>query len=270
MDSRRVTITVKINFIIIFTLIAGIGSISFYFLQTISQSIDSEIEQNFAEQGKILTAAIEQYMLPGQATLAAEFFKRFRSATSDQFTVRLVRNTGELAFSDLSTIEDVTRRVPELTERFSEPSERIEGAADTMAAEFGRAISAPPQTVNFREVVGDQVFVGAYIPLLNLPECMVCHGSDHTVQGVIDIRRSITSENQASIQSEDRRGLAFRVGRASSHSGFVALHSQDSYQAGKDHSGSLRGGNGREVRSTRHHSESRRDREPRRNGQYGG
>jgi adenylate cyclase len=33
-----------------------------------------------------------------------------------------------------------------------------------------------------------------YKPLINLPKCVGCHGSDHTVRGVLDIRNNITGD----------------------------------------------------------------------------
>jgi adenylate cyclase len=52
----------------------------------------------------------------------------------------------------------------------------------------------PPNELFFRDDVGGRAFFHAYRPLINLPKCTVCHGADHTVRGVIDIRTDISDD----------------------------------------------------------------------------
>ena len=132
MSTRRfLPITTKINGILIFTLIVGIGAISFYFFATITGNIDDSIEQNFAEQGEIFSAAIEKYMLPGQAELAVEFFDTLQQSPSELFQVQLIRTSGKLAFSDLTTIENVVNS----NARYIEISSRVPATSIIPAAE---------------------------------------------------------------------------------------------------------------------------------------
>lgn len=210
MSTRRfLPITTKINGILIFTLIVGIGAISFYFFATITGNIDDSIEQNFAEQGEIFSAAIEKYMIPGQAELAVEFFDTLQRSTSELFQVQLIRTTGELAFSDLTTIENVVTRVPGLASRFANPSTRIEAQQNTMMEEFEKSLTFPPGSETFTVEIGDSIFAGAYIPLLNKPECTFCHGADHTIRGVIDIRRNITPQRRSQFEAGVLSGALF-------------------------------------------------------------
>ena len=66
-NKRIVPLARKVNLIIVFTLIAGIGGISFYFSRAISSTIDSSTKDNLRRQSDILYTAIENFMLPGQA-----------------------------------------------------------------------------------------------------------------------------------------------------------------------------------------------------------
>jgi hypothetical protein len=52
---------------------------------------------------------------------------------------------------------------------------------------------APIAVQLFRESAGSKTCFTLYKPLLNLPKCTRCHGSSHTVRGVIDITSDITS-----------------------------------------------------------------------------
>ena len=56
---------------------------------------------------------------------------------------------------------------------------------------------------------GGTAYFRAYRPLINLPKCTVCHGADHTVRGVIDIRSDVTGmvRAQASLISGSAGGV---------------------------------------------------------------
>jgi adenylate cyclase len=62
---------------------------------------------------------------------------------------------------------------------------------------FRRATSIPPESVFFTFKEDGRSFKRVYRPLLNLPKCTGCHGSDHTIRGVLDIRSDITEIVQA-------------------------------------------------------------------------
>jgi adenylate cyclase len=196
-----IPITTKINLLIIATLVFGIGAISFFFFETITQEIDNSISRNFDQQGAILFAAIQNFMIPGEAELAVNFFTGLRDESDGANSVQLIRRDGKLAFSDFSTIDDVVQRVPNLRTKFADPGTRIIGDMAIMSEEFSTAKSFPPVKVEFEKSEGDVIFFRAYVPLLNLPECTFCHGSDHTVRGVIDIRHDVTSQRNRQFEA---------------------------------------------------------------------
>ncbi|MBT3274099.1 MAG: HAMP domain-containing protein, partial [Spirochaetales bacterium] len=56
------------------------------------------------------------------------------------------------------------------------------------------AVGSPPESAFFEiGKLEEKRFSRVYRPLLNLPKCTGCHGADHTVRGVIDIRADITA-----------------------------------------------------------------------------
>jgi adenylate cyclase len=192
--TRFVPINSKVNSIIIVALVVGIGSISFYLTTEITTSIDDLLEQNFDQQSTILSAAIENYMLPGEAELAVGFFNTMMER-SDDYSIFLFRRNGQLAFSDSSTLEDVVQRLPPaFAARFDTMADRMFSSETVMETHFATAVGFPPSTKAFETQDADgRVYSRAYVPLINLPKCTACHGADHTVRGVIDIRQDITA-----------------------------------------------------------------------------
>lgn len=186
---RFVPITRKVNTIIIIGLIIGIGSITFYFARSIFSTIDLSTESNFNQQTDMLYTAIENFMLAGEAPIAVSFFEDLRTRSED-FTISLYRRNGIEAFSDNSTIREVNQNINmnmfEIRERKDEDPMSLGGEM------FEAALGPPPMSEFFRIEEDGRNFVRSYEPLLNLPKCTGCHGSDHTVRGVIDIAGDVT------------------------------------------------------------------------------
>ncbi len=188
---RFVPINTKISLIIILTLVLGIGGVSFFFYEHVSSMITESTEQNFEQKSTILFSAIENFMLPGDAEQAVSFFENLGTSRRE-LSVRLFRRDGTPAFSDLTTIDDVVERAPGLAQTFANPTDRLSAEGEVDRDSFAQSVSMPPKTVFFREVENNQVVARAYMPLINLPKCTDCHGSDHTIRGVIDLRTDIT------------------------------------------------------------------------------
>lgn len=193
-ESRFIPITSKVNTIIIFALVIGIGSISFIFATRLFSTIDESIKQNLAQQSEILYSAIQNFMMPGYAEIAVNYFDDIKAAGRG-YEVNLFRRSGVPAFSDDATLEEVRAKSPGLNERFSDPVDRLAGDVGIVTEYFDVATAAPPASVFFKTTQpnGTRSF-RAYKPLINLPKCTSCHGADHTVRGVIDIRQDVTRQ----------------------------------------------------------------------------
>ena len=190
--ARFIPINSKVNSIILVALIVGIGSISFFLTTEITTTIDELLAQNLTQQSEILFSAIENFMIPGEAELAVGFFETMMRS-SQEYAIYLFREDGQLAFSDSATIDNVLNRVPALSVKFDSMADRITGDETVIPDYFKSAVGSPPVSVFFESSTEDNRFFSrVYKPLINLPKCTECHGADHTVRGVIDIRDDIT------------------------------------------------------------------------------
>ncbi len=188
---RFVPITRKINSIILAGLIAGIGSITLYFSRDISTTIERSTREALGLQGRILFTAVENFMLPGEAPLAVEFFRDVGGVTPG-FSVALFRVTGRPAFSDNITITAVNRNLGR--ERFT-PREKNGVVFPQIVIQEGitSALGSPPRDAFFSISEDGRILAVVYKPLVNLPKCTGCHGSNHTIRGLLDIRTDITA-----------------------------------------------------------------------------
>ena len=191
MGNRFVPVTVKITVFILISLTIGIGSITFFLTRSLATTIDRTTEESLQQASSIVYKAIEQLMMPGEAPLVVNYISGIAESNA-VYEIHLYRRNGAPAFSDNATIEfvnsfsDTAMFVPRTSPAFAPNM-----VTDTDA--FGRATGMPPRNVVTRETDGEEVFVRFYKPLINLPKCTVCHASDHTVRGVIDIRADITA-----------------------------------------------------------------------------
>jgi class 3 adenylate cyclase len=163
MKKRFVPLTRKVNAIIIVSLILSLGLMTFFFALELNTTINDSTRGGLEQQGRILHTAIENFMLSGEAPLAISFFKDLRS-TDNKLMIQLYNRDGTPAFSGGDTMNQVNSLIPEnlQEDRF------------------------------FRAEHEGKVYAVFFKPLENTPQCFLCHGSDHTVRGVIDIRADIT------------------------------------------------------------------------------
>ncbi len=187
-SSRFVPLNRKITLIILLTLILGIGSISFYFASSLDSVIDSTTRRDLITHSETLFEAVETIMLSGEAPVAVRFFTGIREV-NPEYRVFLYRVDGTPAFIDDKTINAVNKK---LGEKQFIPMPDVYIPMSEAGQRFGEAVSGIPANVIFTEQEENAVYYRLYKPLINLPDCTVCHGSDHTVRGVIDIHRDIT------------------------------------------------------------------------------
>lgn len=190
MARRFVPIAIKLNVLIVLSLTIGIGGIAFYLGVSLTQTIERSTLAALEQEADLVYEAIENLMIPGEAPLVVDYFHGI-GEINPNYEIRLFRTSGAPAFSDNETIFDVNQRIRATMFEprggagiFTEP-------VDVQDA-FVRATSLPARSVTFEQTVGDETFVRLFRPLLNLPKCTVCHGADHTIRGVIDIRNNIS------------------------------------------------------------------------------
>jgi adenylate cyclase len=184
------SITTTVNLLLILALASGVGLVMGAFTLSLLASRDQLTRDNLLQQGNIIYTSIANFMLPGFAPLAVKFVDQI-SIASPGSSISLYRRDGVPAFSDNSTIQRVNSNL--MQARFPSRLQDVPQPVRPGRPRFGEATANPPQEVFFAEAEGGRSFFRAYRPLINLPKCAVCHGGDHTVRGVIDIRSDVTS-----------------------------------------------------------------------------
>lgn len=185
----RLQLAGRINLIVVSTLVTGLGLVAFFFAFSLISTRDKLSKDNLAREADILYASIENFMMPGEAPIAVRFFGDVQSIDSS-FSITLYRRDGTTAFSDNRTIETVNHNLG-LPRFQSRPSE-VPVTGSIAQPFFDSAVRIPPESMFFRSELDGRVLSRVYRPLLNLPKCAACHGGDHTIRGVIDVRTDIT------------------------------------------------------------------------------
>ena len=183
-------ITHKVNSIIIISLIFGLGLITTYFSYNQNTELINTTKSNLRQQGWILYQSIKNAMLPGDAPVAVSLFSDIEDIDPLN-DIMLYKADGSEAFIDNSTIEFVNSNImKDIFETY--PADRKEQAAVNMDDKFIEAVDTW-STTEFQVNTESGTFFTIYKPLLNLPKCTGCHGSDHTIRGVIKISSDIST-----------------------------------------------------------------------------
>jgi len=210
-QARSFSLTFKVDFLLIVALGLGIGAIMAAFAVSLFAFRDQLTTQSLKRQGDDHFIAVETLMLSGNAPEAVGYFTKV-NLTSAATSITLYRRDGTRAFSDNSTIKRVNQNLNR--QRFPLLDRPALGARTMPTPRFSEAAGLPPQELFFRDdsgfvFAGGTAYFRAYRPLINLPKCTVCHGADHTVRGVIDIRSDITPVIKAQAATVGGAGIGF-------------------------------------------------------------
>ncbi len=183
------SITQKVTVIILVSLVLGIGFVVFYFAYGQNKTLYTSIENNLRQQADVLHQSIKNSMLPGEAPLVVSLFSDIQSI-GPMYTISLYRSNGAAAFSDNTTIETVNTN---LGMQMFQPKESLvqDDAIRDDDFHFKRSV-AKGKPESFQHSERSKTYLTMYKPLINLPKCTRCHGSDHTIRGVIAIQTDMT------------------------------------------------------------------------------
>ena len=184
------SVTRKVNLIILASLFIGLGGVVFYFAFSLSTTIQNSTRESLDEQSGIIYTAIENFMLPGEAPLAVQYFTEVQRR-SPLSSIYLFRTDGTQAFTDDSTIQDVNSMLSGM--QFNAPSRENLQPLSRNDEMFTAATKLPPETGIFQTVEEGKTFFHIYKPLINKPKCTSCHGADHTIRGVLEIKTDISA-----------------------------------------------------------------------------
>ncbi len=188
----------RVNGAVLSVLVVVFALVALLFAGSLTRAREALVDAALRREADILYLSIESFMLPGEAPIASGFFDEV-AALGSGFELALYRRDGTPAFSDDSTIAGVnralgSRRFEPRGPRPVEPG-RPNGPSDP--ERFAAATGIPPETLFFTATEGGRSLKRVYRPLINLPKCTACHGSDHTIRGVIDIRTDVSAEVRA-------------------------------------------------------------------------
>jgi adenylate cyclase len=191
---RSLSLTFKVDAILIGALAVGIGAVIVAFAVALVGFRTQLSTESLQRQGDDHFIAVETLMVSGNAAEAVGYFTKV-NLTNAATTITLYRRNGVKAFSDNSTIQSVNERLKK--QQFQLKNRPATAPAATPTARFTETAGIPPQELFFRDdeglaLAGGTAYFRAYRPLINLPKCTVCHGADHTVRGIIDIRSNVT------------------------------------------------------------------------------
>lgn len=186
---RFISIRKKVATIILISLMLGVGTVVFYFAYSQNSTLYLSTQNNLFQQADVLYESIKNAMLPGEAPLVVSLFNDIQNA-SPMYRINLYRRNGMLAFSDDSTIDDVNARLG--MSRFVPKNVMLKGEmADPDDPNFAIPVYTG-ETTSSQHKQENHSYLTIYKPLVNLPKCTGCHGSDHTIRGVISIQSDMT------------------------------------------------------------------------------
>jgi len=186
---RFISITRKVTIIILSSLIIGIGAVVFYFAYSQHNTLYNSARMNLHQQADVLYQSVKNAMLPGEAPIAVSLFTDIQTI-SPMYEIGLYRSDGVVAFSDNSTVETVNNNLE--MPKFQPKENPMEGESISSDDSYFKSSVATRRPVSFQHEENSNIYLTIYKPLLNLPKCTGCHGSDHTVRGVIAIQTDMT------------------------------------------------------------------------------
>ncbi|UCB46004.1 MAG: HAMP domain-containing protein [Spirochaetota bacterium] len=182
---RRVSIQLKTILGVIIPLFVTILAILYVSATNGRDNLLESSEKTLTINTAILNATIRNLMLEGEAPIVVRTMTSLQMV-QDIEELELYRVDGTRAFHDYETLETVNANLEmvmfERTERL--PLKTIDNE------NFRNAIETnSPKKVDMRS----RREMEYYFPILNVPECRKCHGSDHFVRGVTHVRISTKS-----------------------------------------------------------------------------
>ena len=192
---RRFTpLTRKVNSLIVASLIVCIGLVIAYLAYSQYSTQIVSTDTNLRQQSLDVYYAIKNLMLPGEAPIAVSYVSDIEDAGLN-YEVKLFRTSGVEAFYDNETIVTVNENNARRGAKIF-PLKVIKEKPDIIdpnELHFAQAVNEGQDSL-FQEVRQGRIIRTLYSPLINLPNCSLCHGARHTIRGVLQLTTDITEE----------------------------------------------------------------------------
>ena len=165
-----------------------------FYIRQQEQNILAQNERTMTKLTESVIQGLQSVMLAGYADIARGFADRLQQVP-DVLDFRILRVSGEQAFHDNSTIEDVNERRGE-EEFLPRDAEEVIQILPSDDPELAKALAAR-ETVAFYETSSDgNPSLTFLAPILNDEGCHKCHGSAKPVRGVLKLTTSLASVHE--------------------------------------------------------------------------
>jgi len=165
-----------------------------FYIRQQEENILAQNERTMTKLTESVIQGLQSVMLAGYADIARGFADRLQQVP-DVLDFRILRVSGEQAFQDNSTIEDVNERRGE-EEFLPRDAEEVIQILPSDDPELAKAL-ASRETVAFYETSSDgNPSLTFLAPILNDEGCHKCHGSAKPVRGVLKLTTSLASVHE--------------------------------------------------------------------------
>lgn len=103
---RAIGLAGRINIAVIMTLVIGLSVVAWLFASSLTQTREALVPRNLLRESDILYLSIKNFMVPGEAPIAARYLEQVAGLGSG-FSLGFFRRNGVPAFSDNATIARV-------------------------------------------------------------------------------------------------------------------------------------------------------------------
>lgn len=177
------SIRYKVVITIILVLLVTISFSIFLTVANQQRSLLSAMRNNLTVNNGILNTVIRNIMLSGEAPIANKTMLELKVMPEFK-EIEIYRTDGTVAFSDYSTVEAVNSFQDKIM--FSETPRSELKMIDN--PDFQKVLES--NTPRYVELLNSRE-VEYFFPILNLPECRACHGTDSFVRGIAHYKVSV-------------------------------------------------------------------------------
>ncbi len=180
---KLISIRFKVVFTIILVLLVSVSLLIFITVSNQQRNLLDAMRNNLSVNNGILNTVIDNLMLSGEAPIANKTMSDLRR--SPEFKdIEIYRTDGTVAFSDYTTLDQVNSNQDII--KFGK-TPRVEVRMIDNAG-FQNVLSTnTPKTVELLSTKEMEYF----FPIINGPDCRVCHGTENFLRGVAHYKISV-------------------------------------------------------------------------------
>ncbi len=173
-------------------------ALGMFYVRQQEENILAQNERTMTKLTQSVIQGLQSVMLAGYADIARGFAERLEQVP-DVTDFRILRTTGQQAFLDNSTIEDVNARRgdEEFLPRDDETSVQVLPGDHP---ELTKAIGNEATTTYYETSSGGERFLTFLAPIRNDEGCHKCHGKEKPLRGVLKLTTSLSA-----VQEDIRR-----------------------------------------------------------------